>query len=254
MRSTNLLSARLCGLAMMIGLSVSARAALVDMEDGTIYDTDTQLSWLKDAGAGGGRKTWDQAGAWAASLNARGGFAGLTGWRLPKADPTCGAGLGEGRNCTTGEVGHLYYTELRNTSRGHLTNTGPFTNLHDCWLDDKYTGDPDYAWSFNFDDGRQQTELTFAELYAWAVRPGARSRNQAHQSDRRSSSNTTSTSITEVEAPKRPPVAIPVRGHPDLVWSPYVRDKYIDISGYSPGAEVKDPYTGKNFLVPDTRR
>jgi len=71
-----------CALAVVFGLSIPACAKLVDMRDGTVYDTDTQLSWQKDAAAGG-LKTWDEAVAWAASLNEKGGFAHLTGWRLP---------------------------------------------------------------------------------------------------------------------------------------------------------------------------
>jgi hypothetical protein len=48
-----------------------------------------------------------------------------------------------------------------------------------------------------------------------------------------------------------PPYAIPVPGHPNLVSSPYVRDKYIDIEGFTPGTEIIDPYApGKTFLVP----
>jgi len=49
----------------------------VDMNNGTIYDTSTQLSWLKNANTAG-TMTWNQAVAWAASLNAGSGFAGLT--------------------------------------------------------------------------------------------------------------------------------------------------------------------------------
>jgi hypothetical protein len=111
-------------LIMVLGLSVSVQATLVDMNDGTIYDTDTQLSWLKNANTAG-LMTWDQAVAWAASLNAGSGFAGLTGWRLPNADPNCGSAY----NCTTSEMGRLYYTALGNAAGGQLTNTGPFTNL-----------------------------------------------------------------------------------------------------------------------------
>ena len=49
----------------------------------------------------------------------------------------------------------------------------------------------------------------------------------------------------------QPPYAIPVPGHPDLVNSPYVPGHYIDIEGFVPGTEVKDPYAeGKTFLVP----
>src|SRR5438552_14277559 len=53
------------------------------------------------------------------------------------------------------------------------------------------------------------------------------------------------------EQGSRPPYAILVPGHPDLVYSPYVPDHYIDIEGFAPGTEVKDPYAeGKTFLVP----
>ena len=57
---------------------VSAQAELKDMHDGTIYDTDTQLSWLKNANTAG-LMNWDQAVSWAASLNVGSGYAGLTG-------------------------------------------------------------------------------------------------------------------------------------------------------------------------------
>ena len=43
---------------------------------------------------------------------------------------------------------------------------------------------------------------------------------------------------------------IPVPGKPHLVESPYSPGKYIDVEGFPPGTEVKDPYTDKIFLVP----
>jgi hypothetical protein len=46
------------------------------------------------------------------------------------------------------------------------------------------------------------------------------------------------------------PYGIPVPGKPRLVESPYSPGKYIDVEGFSPGTEVKDPYTDKIFLVP----
>jgi hypothetical protein len=46
------------------------------------------------------------------------------------------------------------------------------------------------------------------------------------------------------------PYGIPVPGKPHLVESPFSPGKYIDVEGFSPGTEVKDPYTGKIFLVP----
>jgi hypothetical protein len=46
------------------------------------------------------------------------------------------------------------------------------------------------------------------------------------------------------------PYGIPVPGKKDLVESPYSPGKYIDVAGFPPGTEVKDPYTDKIFLVP----
>jgi len=46
------------------------------------------------------------------------------------------------------------------------------------------------------------------------------------------------------------PTAKPVPGKPGYVFSPYDPTKYVDISGYGPGNKVKDPYSGKIFLVP----
>jgi hypothetical protein len=46
------------------------------------------------------------------------------------------------------------------------------------------------------------------------------------------------------------PYGIPVPGKSHLVESPFSPGKYIDVEGFAPGTEVKDPYTGKIFLVP----
>src|SRR5438105_14543725 len=46
------------------------------------------------------------------------------------------------------------------------------------------------------------------------------------------------------------PYGIPVPGKPHLVESPYSPGKYIDVEGFPPGTEVKDPYTDKIFLLP----
>ena len=41
-----------------------------------------------------------------------------------------------------------------------------------------------------------------------------------------------------------------VPGKPGFVFSPSDQLKYIDVRGFPPGTEVKDPYSGKSFLVP----
>ncbi len=68
----------------------------------------------------------------------------------------------------------------------------------------------------------------------------------------------TSTTTTASAAEKTQPAAakgdypygVPVPGKPGFVRSPYSPDKMTDVRGYSPGTEVKDPYTNKIFLVP----
>ena len=48
------------------------------------------------------------------------------------------------------------------------------------------------------------------------------------------------------------PYGIPVPGRRGMVTSPYLpeEDKYIDVTDFASGSVVKDPYTGKFFLVP----
>jgi hypothetical protein len=47
------------------------------------------------------------------------------------------------------------------------------------------------------------------------------------------------------------PYGIPVSGQKGIVTSPYLPESgYIDVSSFAPGSAVKDPYTGKVFLVP----
>jgi len=43
----------------------------------------------------------------------------------------------------------------------------------------------------------------------------------------------------------------PAPGKPDLVASPFAAESgYVDVTGFPPGSEVEDPYTGKIFLTP----
>jgi len=47
------------------------------------------------------------------------------------------------------------------------------------------------------------------------------------------------------------PYGIPVPGHKGMVTSPYSPEgNYIDVSAFPTGSAVRDPYTGKVFLVP----
>jgi hypothetical protein len=46
------------------------------------------------------------------------------------------------------------------------------------------------------------------------------------------------------------PTAKSVPDKPGYVFSPYEPTKFVDVTGYASGSKVKDPYTGKVFLVP----
>ena len=59
------------------------------------------------------------------------------------------------------------------------------------------------------------------------------------------------TSGTNGAGPQNIPYAVPVVGKPGFVTSPFAPGSgYVDVRGFPPGTEVKDPYTNKVFLVP----
>lgn len=127
------------------------------------YDTDLDITWLRDANVNGAM-LWGTAVAWAEGFS----IGGYSGWRLPTSD-TCSA-----YNCTDSEMGHLWYVELGNTA-GAFTNTGKFQNLqsYPYWSGTEYAPDPKGAWNFNISGGYQNSFYKNDNfLYAMAVHPG----------------------------------------------------------------------------------
>jgi hypothetical protein len=148
-------------LAMVLGVPILTSAALVDNGGGLIYDTDLNITWYDTASFGGGN--WDAAMAWVAGLKA----GGVSGWRLPTTP-------GGAWPAYLGEMGHLYYDELKNTTGGPLTNTGPFVNLSasDYWSGTEYALNTDYAWDFYFYAGGGGATIKTNTERALAVHDG----------------------------------------------------------------------------------
>lgn len=147
----------------------SAHAALQARDlnnDGTadaFYDTDLNITWLRDAGLSS-NSTFAQASSWANSLV----LDGISGWRLPTDSVVCA-----GFNCTTSEMGHLFYTELGSTAPHHM-NTGDFKNLtfNGYWSGTADSARSGQSWAFSTIDGTQFSTLVGQRYSALAVHNG----------------------------------------------------------------------------------
>ena len=184
---------------LLICFTSTANATLISRLGGqAFYDDVLDITWLADVNTAAGsvfddgssstdgRMTWASANNWAASLN----ISGVTGWRLPTAEPINGTAYNTtpqndgssdvGYNIsrpltvyggsTANEMAHLFYNTLNNVSRFNtggifvngcpnsgrcLTNSGPFTNLiaGPYWSGSEF--DTSQAWEISFYLGNQ---------------------------------------------------------------------------------------------------
>ena len=129
----------LCASVVALG-STTASAALIDTGDGTIYDSDQNLTWMQNANVNvnngfNGKMSWSDANAWAENLV----FAGHDDWRLPTTmefdDPSC---LHDARGslfyehhvgCTGGEMEKLTVQLYDGNYPSGDLNAGPFINI-----------------------------------------------------------------------------------------------------------------------------
>lgn len=172
----------------ILGLSVltlSANAALYDRGNGMIYDDTLDITWLQDANYAqtsgydaDGRMTWAAANIWADQLE----YGGFDDWRLASAGITPVSGY----NVTSGELGHMFYNNLGNTSGTSILNnvsfidatlgggTENFSNVQSSvyWYAEEYAPWTILSWSFNTYDGRQHQDDKEFSTYSWAVRAG----------------------------------------------------------------------------------
>ena len=175
MTISKILGRMLVGIAATFALATPAQAALQarDLNGDTVtdayFDTDRNITWLRDANVNG-RMTWAAANTWAAGYS----IGIYDDWRLPTALNADASGpCGPDFNCTGSEMGHLWYTELLNTA-GSFTNDGDFLNMQSgsYWSGTEYAPSPNVAWYFITVNGVQTAFSKNFQVNAMAVRPG----------------------------------------------------------------------------------
>ena len=204
-RDTAMKSLRLTGLLATGLFTVSTQAALYDRGNGMIYDDVMDITWLQDANYAqtsghdaDGLMSWTDANTWVNGLS----YGGYDDWRLPSAnlinsaDP-CYAKDGScdrGFNNSTGELGHMFYTDLDNLGKfatnsffqsgygvtnsdfidGISGNSVSILNLQNStyWLDEEYAPNTSLAWTFITSSGSQFRSDKTTTYYSWAIRDG----------------------------------------------------------------------------------
>lgn len=153
-------------MSIVMALTPSAHALLIDLGGGMIYSTDMDTTWLIDAKYAmtsgydaDGLMTWQEANTWVQNLS----YGGFSDWRLPTfdpaynrddvfSDPTTAAQLSE--------MAYLRYAELGPTVGSQAPfDPSPFVNLVDTvnWVEPWYWSETligsSNAWRFDFECG-----------------------------------------------------------------------------------------------------
>jgi hypothetical protein len=156
------------------GYIFSTNAELIDRGGGLIYDTDLDITWLKDAnyantsnyeGANhiNGQMQWEDAKIWAGSLV----YQGYNDWRLPKME--INGSPCTGIDCMETEALHLFNNEGISYS-----TPGVFINVKtNYWSQTESSDDPDLIKTFSLSsEGNYGNTNKTSYAYAWAVRDG----------------------------------------------------------------------------------
>jgi hypothetical protein len=172
----------------VIGVCPKSEAALIDRGGGLIYDTDLNVTWLQDANyafssgygyskwLGGMLDTFAELPNFISNLSYYDSVRNVTwdDWRLPSS----GKVACDGYNCTTSELGHLYYTELNNPAGGPIVDSGPFFNIATGFggayklKDEAPVWNINLGWFFVFNSGDQVELDASGFAYVWPVRDG----------------------------------------------------------------------------------
>jgi hypothetical protein len=175
------------------------QAALINLENGIIYDDVLDISWLQDTKSA---ETLDSNVSASMSWNDANNFAenyvlnSYDNWRLPTLtllqscynyDGSCDSGY----NNVNGELSHLFYSSLSNpglcqgvignicvrNSDWRNLNTHEFTNwtkssVEVFWYSTLDTNNSNAAWTFNTYFGRQSVASINSTAIAWLVHDG----------------------------------------------------------------------------------
>ena len=147
-------------ISLVLMFAAAVQADLLERGDSLIYDSDQNITWLRNANLYEYQMTWSQAVDWAENLD----YQGYDDWRLPDSDISC-----LGYDCIGSEMGHLYYND--GISSG---SSGLFTDVQSSmyWSGTEHEADTSKAWRFNFNSGYQGRSGKTYDRYAWAVRDG----------------------------------------------------------------------------------
>ncbi|MCV2360005.1 FxDxF family PEP-CTERM protein [Paucibacter sp. TC2R-5] len=147
-KKTFVTAALLGALALTSAAQASVPKPLVDVGDGTVYDPNKHLIWLKDWNLNGSN-SWATQKSWAEGLT----FAGSSDWELPTI---------------------YQYIELRTAYGGNLTsNTLPFKNVQSYyWSSTGYGSGTANAWNFGTTGDFQYGFSKNGNFAAVAVRTG----------------------------------------------------------------------------------
>ena len=167
-------------LAQMLGRDINGHAVDANATD-AVFLFDGQNTWLRDANAAAGSALDDfgdstdglmvfpSAKLWAESLV----VGSFSGWSLPTAS-AC-----DFYNCTSSQMGHLWYTVLGNTKDAQIVNKGSFQNLQgEYWTsmrDTEVFGEGfsyDFVQTFGVETGFQLSSQEGNGYRALAVRSG----------------------------------------------------------------------------------
>ncbi|MDG2472676.1 MAG: DUF1566 domain-containing protein [Pseudomonadales bacterium] len=147
-------------------------AALVDRDNGMIYDSNLNITWLSDANYSqtsgydsDGKMNHDEAFKWASGLT----FGGSENWRLPSTNELSPQ---TGYNLITADLGNLFYVTSGSNSGQAMNPLAEFYNVQQTayWLNEE--GTLGLAWVFHTQNGLQTLRDSSTLRYAWAVHEG----------------------------------------------------------------------------------